>query len=64
MLGQALETEIEVFIIQYKGLKDKLGRQRIVRNGHLPERDIQTGIGAVPVKAPGSGTGTPGRQKG
>ena len=52
MLAQALETEIEVFINQYKELKDELGRQRIVRNGHLPERDIQTGIGAVPVKAP------------
>lgn len=52
LLAQALETEIEVFINQYKDLKDELGRQRIVRNGHLPERDIQTGIGAVPVKAP------------
>ena len=52
LLAQALETEIEVFINQYKELKDELGRQRIVRNGHLPERDIQTGIGAVPVKAP------------
>lgn len=52
LLAQALETEIEVFINQYKDLKDELSRQRIVRNGHLPERDIQTGIGAVPVKAP------------
>lgn len=52
LLAQALEAEIEVFINQYKDLKDDLGRQRIVRNGHLPERDIQTGIGAVPVKAP------------
>jgi putative transposase len=52
LLAQALETEIEVFINQYKDLKDELGRQRIVRNGHMPERDIQTGIGAVPVKAP------------
>lgn len=52
LLAQALETEIEVFINQYKELRDELGRQRIVRNGHLPERDIQTGIGAVPVKAP------------
>jgi len=52
LLAQALETGIEVFINQYKYLKDDLGRQRIVRNGHLPERDIQTGIGAVPVKAP------------
>jgi transposase-like protein len=52
LLAQALETEIEIFINQYKELTDQMGRQRIVRNGHLPEREIQTGIGAVPVKAP------------
>ncbi|MCP4746256.1 MAG: IS256 family transposase, partial [Desulfobacteraceae bacterium] len=49
---QALEAEIEIFISQYRDLTDEMGRQRIVRNGHLPEREIQTGIGAVPVKAP------------
>jgi putative transposase len=52
LLAQAFETEIEIFISQYKDLKDELGRQRIVRNGHLPEREIQTGIGAVSVKVP------------
>ena len=31
---------------------DAAGRRRLVRNGHLPERTIQTGIGDVPVKAP------------
>lgn len=52
LLTQALESEIELFISQYKDLKDELGRQRLVRNGHLPEREIQTGIGPVSVKAP------------
>ena len=52
LLAQALEAEIDVFINQYKELSDELGRQRIVRNGHLPERDVQTGIGPVPVKVP------------
>lgn len=28
------------------------GRQRVVRHGHLPEREIMTGIGPVPVRAP------------
>ena len=28
------------------------GRARLVRHGHLPEREILTGIGAVPVKVP------------
>jgi hypothetical protein len=46
LLAQALETEIEVFISQYKDLTDEMGRQRIVRNGHMPEREIQTGIEA------------------
>jgi putative transposase len=52
LLAQALEAEIDIFINQYKELTDELGRQRIVRNGHLPERDVQTGIGPVPVRAP------------
>jgi len=52
LLAQALEAEIDDFINQYKVLSDQLGRQRIVRNGHLPERDVQTGIGPVPVRAP------------
>ena len=52
LLAQALEAEIELFMAQYADLKDELGRQRIVRNGYLPEREIQSGIGAVPVKAP------------
>ena len=52
LLAQALEVEIELFINQYADLKDELGRRRIVRNGHLPEREIQSGIGPLPVKAP------------
>ena len=28
------------------------GRARLVRHGHLPEREVMTGIGAVPVKVP------------
>ncbi len=52
LLAQALETEIEFFINQYAELKDESGRQRIVKNGYRPEREIQSGIGPVPVKAP------------
>jgi putative transposase len=52
LLAQALEAEIDHFISQYGGLKDDRGRQRIVRNGYLPERMIQSGIGSVPVQAP------------
>ena len=52
MLAQALEVEVELFTNQYADLKDEIGRQRIVRNGYLPQREIQSGIGPVPVKAP------------
>ena len=52
LLAQALEAEIELFINQYADLRDELGRQRIVRNGYLPQREIQSGIGPVKVKAP------------
>jgi len=37
---------------QFRDLKDEIGKNRITRNGYLPERNIQTGIGPVPVKVP------------
>ena len=52
MLNAALEAEIDTFLSQYESLKDNKGRQRVVRNGYLPEREIQTGIGNVLVKVP------------
>lgn len=52
LLAQAAGVEVEVFIAQYRELQDDRGRQRVVRNGHLPEREVQTGIGPVAVKVP------------
>ncbi len=52
LLAEALEVEIESFLSQYTNLKDDQGRMRVTRNGYLPEREIQTGIGPVPAKAP------------
>jgi putative transposase len=52
LLAEALEAEIDSFLCQYRDLRDDQGRKRVVRNGHLPERDIQTGIGQVAVKVP------------
>ena len=52
LLTQALEVEIASFLSQYADLRDDQGRKRITRNGYLPEREIQTGIGQVPVKVP------------
>jgi putative transposase len=52
LLAQALEAEIELFIAQHAALTDLMGRQRIVRNGYLPQREIQSGIGPVTVRTP------------
>ncbi len=52
MLAEALEAEIAGFLSQYADLKDDQGHMRVTRNGYLPERKIQTGIGPVPAKAP------------
>ena len=50
LLLQALEAEIAAHVASYEALKDSQGRQRIVRNGHLPQRELQTGIGALEVQ--------------
>ena len=52
LLAEALEVEIEELVERFRELRDAKGRQRVVRNGYLPARAVQTGIGAVPVKVP------------
>lgn len=59
ILATALETELQIFLSHYSDLKDERGRQRVVRNGYLPERKVQTGIGPVTVKVPRSRDRTP-----
>ncbi len=52
LLTQAVEAEVAALL---SGHADKLtddGRARLVRHGHLPEREIMTGIGAVAVRCP------------
>ncbi len=52
LLAQAVEAEVVAFIEGHADLTDDAGRRRIVRHGHLPEREIQTGIGPVAVRQP------------
>jgi putative transposase len=52
LLQEAVETEVAEFIARHRELTDARERRRVVRNGYKPERTIQTGIGAVAVKAP------------
>ena len=52
LLQQAVENEINEFIEMYKDRTESDGNRQVVRNGYLPEREIQTGIGNIPVKCP------------
>ena len=52
MLAQAVEAEVAAWIDAHSHLKDDAGRRQVVRNGHLPERTIQTGIGEIEVRQP------------
>ena len=52
LLAHAVEAEVSGFIDAHAGDRLDDGRARIVRHGHLPERDIQTGIGAVRIQQP------------
>ena len=52
LIAQAVEAELNAFLAAHAGETDAFGRQRLVRHGHLPEREVQTGIGAVVVKVP------------
>src|SRR5215468_5178782 len=45
LLTQAVEAEVAEFLAKHADLKTETGQQRVVRHGHLPEREIMTGIG-------------------
>lgn len=52
LLRTAVQAEVSGFISEYAHLLDEEGRQRLVRHGFLPERDMTTGIGKVSVQVP------------
>ena len=52
MLAQAIEAEADDWIASHARVTDENGHRQIVRNGHLPARKIQTGVGAIEVKQP------------
>lgn len=56
LIAQAVEAELNGFLAAHSGQTGPDGRRRLVRHGHLPEREVQTGIGAVAVKVPRFGT--------
>jgi transposase-like protein len=52
LIEQAVEAELIALLSAHVDDKTEDGRARLVRHGHLPEREVMTGIGPVPVKVP------------
>jgi len=52
MLQTAIEAEVAEYIEAHRGQVDEDGRRRVVRNGHLPTRELQSGAGPIPLRQP------------
>ena len=52
LVEAAVSAEFEEYLSAFGHEKLPDGRQRVVRNGHLPERKILTGLGEVDVRVP------------
>ena len=47
LLQEAIENEVMDYIQFHKDRRDENGQRLVVRNGHLPEREIVSGIGPI-----------------
>ncbi len=52
LIEQAIEAELATLLGAFADHRLDDGRARLVRHGHLPEREILTGVGPVVVKVP------------
>ena len=52
LLAEAVQAELEELLQAQRSRLDARGRRAVVRNGYLPERQVQTGIGSVSVSVP------------
>ena len=52
LIQQAIENEVQELVDLYKNQKDEKGRRIIKKNGYLPSRQIQTGLGNITVEQP------------
>jgi transposase-like protein len=52
LLAEAVQAEVAAWIDAHAEVRDERGHRQVVRNGHLPSRTIQTGIGLVEVQQP------------
>jgi transposase-like protein len=52
MLQAAIEQEVEEYLKAHHGRQTAEGWASVVRNGHLPARQLVTGVGPIPVHQP------------
>ncbi|MDZ7810748.1 MAG: transposase, partial [Arhodomonas sp.] len=52
LIPKAVEAELAEFLAGYEDVVLPDGRQAVARNGHLPARTVQTGVGDVEVQLP------------
>src|SRR3974390_708466 len=52
LLAQAVEVEVASLLERHADESTDDGRRRLVRHGHLPEREIMTGVGRVAGRCP------------
>ena len=52
MLLAAFEKEVQDFLSECEHRRLENGRAAVVRNGYLPRREIQTGVGPISVRIP------------
>jgi putative transposase len=52
MLARAIEEEVAEYLTEHAAAVDADGRRLVVRNGHMPVRTIQTGLGEIAVERP------------
>ena len=52
LIAAAVEEELSALLREYQDKRLLDGKAAVVRNGYLPERSVQTGVGPVKVKIP------------
>jgi len=52
LLQVAIEAEVAAYIEAHAAERDEEGHRLVVRNGHAPARNIQSGLGPIPVSRP------------
>jgi transposase-like protein len=63
LIEQAIHAELAALMSAFADEKLENGTSRLVRHGHLPEREVMTGIGPVPVRVPRVRDRKPGEEK-